>query len=262
MSGWASDFIITNGYLSALTTRKLSFVSGILPASVALAAVGHVSDPRTAFGLVTFAIGIAGVSYPGTWAYTLDVGGKHAPLLYATANAFGTIPGFLSPVVVGVFLQFFGSKTGWRLSFWASCAVGVFGCLGFCLGATSDVIDEKPKFVRLGRVASSVDESHAVIDSSMGDHDSEISSLSASVSRGAASHGSHAQLDSKNISTFKRSGSSEAINDGMSVNDSDAAIGETSLFIGSNSKQRTQRVGGSGSLRALGASSHERYKEA
>jgi len=140
ITGWVSDSLISRGWTSRLIIRKITFVMGMAPASVLIASVGYVESATTAIVLITIAIGIGGIAFSGTWAYVLDVSGKYSALFYATANVAGTIPGFLSPFLVGLCLQFSGERNGWKQSFWVSCSIGLAACVVFCLGAVDTEI--------------------------------------------------------------------------------------------------------------------------
>eukprot|EP00466_Bigelowiella_natans_P010282 jgi/Bigna1/70475/fgenesh1_pg.12_\ len=75
----------------------------------------YVDSVDGAIVLITLAIGIAGVSFSGVWTHVLDVSGEHSALLYATANVAATVPGFVSPLLVGLFLEVAGEKQGWGM---------------------------------------------------------------------------------------------------------------------------------------------------
>mmetsp|Transcript_4875 Transcript_4875/g.7550 ORF Transcript_4875/g.7550 Transcript_4875/m.7550 type:complete len:156 (-) Transcript_4875:94-561(-) len=143
-TGWISDYIIAQNMLSRLQTRKATYLAGMLPASAMLAAVGYVDSVDGAIVLITLAIGIAGVSFSGVWTHVLDVSGEHSALLYATANVAATVPGFVSPLLVGLFLEVAGEKQGWRLMFLTSGFVGCVGSAIFAFGATSTVLAAPP----------------------------------------------------------------------------------------------------------------------
>eukprot|EP00471_Norrisiella_sphaerica_P001119 CAMPEP_0184484736 /NCGR_PEP_ID=MMETSP0113_2-20130426/6410_1 /TAXON_ID=91329 /ORGANISM="Norrisiella sphaerica, Strain BC52" /LENGTH=609 /DNA_ID=CAMNT_0026865845 /DNA_START=35 /DNA_END=1864 /DNA_ORIENTATION=+ len=160
ITGYLSDVIINTGWISRLGVRRLTYAGGMVPSSILLGATGYVTNPVAAITLITLAIGIAGIAFSGVWAHVLDVSGDHPSLLYATANVAATVPGFLSPVLVGVYLEKFGEADGWRMTFWTACGVGILGSIVFSLwanstklgselGTESDSASETPGMLRL-----------------------------------------------------------------------------------------------------------------
>ena len=78
----------------------------------ALAVVGAIvtATPLLAAFLLAAAAGLAALGVSPAWAVCLEIGRRHAGVVSGTMNTFGNLGGALSPVVVGLSLQRWGSR--------------------------------------------------------------------------------------------------------------------------------------------------------
>ncbi len=108
--GWASDHLTRRW--GARAGRRLPGLIGLpLAAVVLLAAIATPSSVHAALFLAS-AAGLAALGVAPAWAVCLEIGGRHAGVVSGTMNTFGNLGGAISPVVVGVTLERWGS---WEL---------------------------------------------------------------------------------------------------------------------------------------------------
>jgi len=105
--GWISDHLMTRW--GARIARRTPGLVG-LPLA-ALAVVGGLATPvpLAAAQLLGCAAGLAALGVAPAWAVCLEIGGGHAGVVSGAMNTFGNLGGALSPVVVGLCLQKWGS---------------------------------------------------------------------------------------------------------------------------------------------------------
>jgi len=107
LGGWTSDRLAHR-----LGPRRGRRATGLVGFPLAAAAVvAAVLTPHAAACAVLFAVaaGLAALGVAPAWAVATDVGGGHAGVVSGAMNMFGNLGGALSPVVIGVTLQRFGS---------------------------------------------------------------------------------------------------------------------------------------------------------
>lgn len=56
-------------------------------------------------GLLTFAITMQGALYSGFFTNPLDIASNYSGTILGITNAFGTIPGWLAPLMAGAFTK-------------------------------------------------------------------------------------------------------------------------------------------------------------
>ena len=92
--------------------RRLPGVVGLPLAAVAVVAAVLTPSPLAAALLLAAAGGLAALGVAPAWAVCLEIGGAHAGVVSGAMNTIGNLGGTLSPVVVGIALERWGS---WRL---------------------------------------------------------------------------------------------------------------------------------------------------
>ncbi|RUS79713.1 hypothetical protein EGW08_012521 [Elysia chlorotica] len=140
VSGPMADFLRRNGYLSTKNTRKLfNSLGSFLPAGLVLL-VGVVGcDHVTAVLTLTLCVGMGGFAGAGYGVNHLDISPRFCGILLAITNGFGTIPGFLSPLLVGSLTNNNQTRGQWMIVFYITAAIYVVGASIFALLAQGEV---------------------------------------------------------------------------------------------------------------------------
>ena len=120
--GWLSDLLRRHGSLVA--ARRLPGLIGLPLAALAL--LGAIFTTQTSLSVILFSTsaGLSALAVAPAWAVCLDIGRRRAGVVSGAMNMFGNLGGALSPVVVGLCLNRFGSWNAPLLS------VGAFYLLG------------------------------------------------------------------------------------------------------------------------------------
>lgn len=123
-SGWLCDKLITGGYLSTTTARKLFTTIASVGPGVGMIAASYAGCDRTAVVvLFTVSTGTMGTFYPGMKVNALDLSPNYAGTLMAIVNGIGAFTGIITPYLVGV-LTPDSTILQWRTVFWI--VLGVF----------------------------------------------------------------------------------------------------------------------------------------
>lgn len=136
VGGWMSDVLVRRWGLRA--GRRTPGLVG-LPLA-ALAVLGAVLTPTgmTAAALLGSAAGLAALGVSPAWAVCLEIGGDHAGVVSGAMNTFGNLGGTLSPLVVGLCLQEWGS---WNAPLVSVAALYVFAALCWLAIDPADAIE-------------------------------------------------------------------------------------------------------------------------
>jgi len=105
--GWLSD-VLTRRW-GPRRGRRLPGVLGLPLAALASTGAVLTADPTACALLLSAAAGLAALGVAPAWAVCLDIGGPHAGVVTGAMNTFGNLGGALSPVVVGVSVDRWGS---------------------------------------------------------------------------------------------------------------------------------------------------------
>jgi len=107
--GWASD--VAARRFGPRIGRALPGVVGLPLAALAiLRATSTPSGLESALAL-SAAAGLAALGVAPAWAVSLEIGGAHAGVVSGAMNTFGNLGGALSPIVVGIGVERWGSWT-------------------------------------------------------------------------------------------------------------------------------------------------------
>lgn len=107
LGGWASDVLARRW--GARAGRRTPGLVGLPLAALAVLAAVATARPIAAALLLSLAAGLAALGVAPAWAVCLEIGGRHAGVVSGAMNTFGNLGGALSPVVVGLCLQGWGS---------------------------------------------------------------------------------------------------------------------------------------------------------
>ncbi|HSD10910.1 MAG TPA: MFS transporter, partial [Candidatus Binatia bacterium] len=105
--GWASDRLAARW--GAPSGRRAPGLLGFPLAAFATAIGISTADPLTSALLLAAAAGMAALGVAPAWVVSTEIGGVHAGVVGGAMNTFGNLGGALSPVIVGVCLERWGS---------------------------------------------------------------------------------------------------------------------------------------------------------
>eukprot|EP00794_Sanderia_malayensis_P011312 gene11312-12496_t len=88
-----------------IAPRYASLLLGFLFEAVFILLVGYASSKDIAILELTLAVGFGGLAWSGFIVNHLDIAPRYASLLLGISNCFATIPGILSPTIVGIITQ-------------------------------------------------------------------------------------------------------------------------------------------------------------
>lgn len=107
LGGWLSD-LLTDRWGTRAGRRAPGLIGFPLAATAAVVAVLTPSPIASAL-LLSAAAGLAALGVAPGWAVCLEIGGEHAGVVSGSMNMCGNLGGALSPIVVGVCVDRFGS---------------------------------------------------------------------------------------------------------------------------------------------------------
>ncbi|XP_071504440.1 sialin-like [Diadema antillarum] len=148
LGGYMADFIISRSILDRTATRKLLTVLGFVPSTICLVSVGYVGcDVTLGVALLTLGLGTSAFCLCGASICGFDIAPKYAGFLLAIINCFAGTAGFLVPLLIGALTTNEGNVHGWRLVFWTTAGVSMFGLIVFSIFGTAEVQPwaEEPK---------------------------------------------------------------------------------------------------------------------
>ena len=105
--GWLSDRLAARW--GARSGRRAPGLVGFPLAALAVAIGISAADPLTSALLLAAAAGMAALGVAPAWVVSTEIGGVHAGVVSGAMNTFGNLGGALSPVIVGVCLERWGS---------------------------------------------------------------------------------------------------------------------------------------------------------
>ncbi|XP_071481889.1 sialin-like [Diadema antillarum] len=140
LGGYMADFIISRSILDRTATRKLLTVLGFVPSTICLVSVGYVGcDVTLGVALLTLGLGSSAFCLCGASICGFDIAPKYAGFLLAIINCFAGTAGFLVPLLIGALTTNEGNVHGWRLVFWTTAGVSMFGLIVFSIFGTAEV---------------------------------------------------------------------------------------------------------------------------
>ena len=94
--------------------------------------VAYTANKQAAIIGLTMAVGLGGFTWSGFPVNHLDIAPRYAGVLFGISNCVATLPGILSPLLVG-FLTPGETQTEWRVVFLMSAGIYVFGMLFYAV---------------------------------------------------------------------------------------------------------------------------------
>ena len=86
--------------ISLSLNSNLHFI-GCTTASIFIVGVGYAKSKAVAIGLLCTGVGITGLNATGYAVNILDIAPRFAGVIIGFSNVFGSMPGFISPMIVG-----------------------------------------------------------------------------------------------------------------------------------------------------------------
>ncbi len=126
--GWLSDALAHR--FGARVGRRVPGIVGLPLAAAAIAGAVTTDAPLVAALLLAAAAGLAALGVAPAWAVCLEIGGVHAGVVGGAMNTFGNLGGALSPVVVGLALDRWGS---WQAPLWSVAALYLVAAAAWCV---------------------------------------------------------------------------------------------------------------------------------
>ncbi|GIY57583.1 hypothetical protein CDAR_623351 [Caerostris darwini] len=141
ISGKFSDFIREKKYFTITTIRKSFETIALLCPAICMAAIPLVKcDANAVIILLTSAMALFGLCGGGDVSVIVDMAPDFAGKIFGVSNAVASIPGILSPVVAGYFLEGNkGDSEQWAYIFYISVGMYLFGAVVFLLFGSAEV---------------------------------------------------------------------------------------------------------------------------
>lgn len=135
-TGYLCDWLVRKGFMSITVNRKIFiFLSNALPVPFLIAA--SVAGCNKVWVVILFAVMMffKGLAYPTLKAQPVDLSPHYAGILMGIINGTGSISGFVSPMLVPLFITGDGSIQEWRGFFALSGGIMIaltfpFLCIG------------------------------------------------------------------------------------------------------------------------------------
>ncbi|KAJ8365834.1 hypothetical protein SKAU_G00146650 [Synaphobranchus kaupii] len=133
LGGHLADWLREKWFISTVAVRKgFSFVGMVGPA-VFLVAAGYTGcNYILAVSFLTVSSALGGLCSSGFGINQLDIAPSYAGILLGISNTFATIPGMVGPVI-GRALTHSNTIEEWRIVFYISAGINVFGATFFTL---------------------------------------------------------------------------------------------------------------------------------
>eukprot|EP00057_Strongylocentrotus_purpuratus_P034535 XP_795625.3 PREDICTED: sialin isoform X1 [Strongylocentrotus purpuratus] len=140
VGGRFTDFLIARTKFKITTIRKLLTFLAFMPSSVLLVAMGYVGC-NTSVAMVTLTLGlsITGLAMSGASMCQLDFAPRYSGIISAVVNMFAATSGFLAPLLIGRFTENQADPRGWKIVFWTSAGIMMFGLVFFLIFGTAEI---------------------------------------------------------------------------------------------------------------------------
>ncbi|CAH1263098.1 SLC17A8 [Branchiostoma lanceolatum] len=137
-SGQLADFLRQRQLLSTTAVRKIFNCTAFVIQAIFMTAVAFTHDAVAAISCLTVAIGVGGLAWSGFSVNHLDIAPQYASLLMGVSNCIATIPGIVSPSVVGQLVQH-KLATEWEMVFFIAAGVYLFGAIIYAVFASGEL---------------------------------------------------------------------------------------------------------------------------
>jgi len=127
-AGKMADVIRSHNWMNTTNTRKFFNTTGMVVNAIFIVAISYIGCNR---GLVvTFlciAVAIGQINSAGYNVNHIDLAPQYAGVLYGLTNSIATVSGIVGPYVVGVLTNEKETREQWKIVFYISSAITLFG---------------------------------------------------------------------------------------------------------------------------------------
>eukprot|EP00794_Sanderia_malayensis_P010936 gene10936-12097_t len=136
-AGQVADIVRQWNWLSTTNVRKLFTCAGFMAQAISFAVAVNVESIHLNVAILIFGGGIEALAWAGFAVNHLDIAPRYSSILFGITNTSSTIPGILSPLLVGYITE---NKTmeEWRLVFYIGSATFVVGSMFYGLFASAE----------------------------------------------------------------------------------------------------------------------------
>uniref|UniRef100_A0A914C6I4 Major facilitator superfamily (MFS) profile domain-containing protein n=2 Tax=Acrobeloides nanus TaxID=290746 RepID=A0A914C6I4_9BILA len=140
LGGFVADKLQGAKVLSTLNTRRLAMLTALGFQALFLVLIGYCKcgQETLVIVLLTLSVGISGLQYAGFVVNYLDIAPTFAGPILGIGNTLSCCAGILAPLLMG-WMTPTGSKEEWRLVFYVTAAILVFGAVFFSIFASGEV---------------------------------------------------------------------------------------------------------------------------
>ncbi|XP_066933218.1 vesicular glutamate transporter 3-like [Clytia hemisphaerica] len=110
---------------------------GFFSQALFMVIVGYTKNKDLAIIGLTLAVGLGGFAGTGFPINHLDIAPRYASILFGISNCFATLPGIISPLVVGLITPH-ETQEEWRVVFFIAASIYLFGLLFYCIFASGE----------------------------------------------------------------------------------------------------------------------------
>ncbi|KAL4223030.1 hypothetical protein ACF0H5_016508 [Mactra antiquata] len=142
-AGVTTDYLSSKSQLSITTIRKIYLITGYIGIAVFIITPGFLSCHQREIAILCLclctlfeAVAVSGGYTPNS----VDIAPRYASVVFGISNTLASIPGIISPIIVAEITK---NKTSeeWRIVFYISAAVALFGAIVYGLFANNEVVE-------------------------------------------------------------------------------------------------------------------------
>ncbi|KAK7098468.1 sialin-like [Littorina saxatilis] len=141
VSGQLFDFLQSRGTLTTTAARKISNSLGEIVPALFVIGVGFMDCTNPVGGVVLLTVGVSmcGFQYGSGFIVNAgDIAPRYAGIIFGISNTFGTIPGFLAPIAIGIITSE-QTQAQWRTVFFICAGIYTFGTIFYLICGSGDL---------------------------------------------------------------------------------------------------------------------------
>ncbi|KRZ14949.1 Sialin, partial [Trichinella zimbabwensis] len=136
--GYVADYINSKNIITLVLLRKLMASGGLFVQVLFTVILSFTVNYVAATILMTFCIGFGGLVWASFSINQLDIAPQYASVIMGISNTFATLPGMISPSIVGAIVQR-GVLSEWCIIFYITAIFYAIGGVVFALFAKAEV---------------------------------------------------------------------------------------------------------------------------